>query len=88
MVLASLRHAFFRLYSSFNCILVISSLRKEVMKGFVQLKGFEVGKKKNKKYVSKTWRFSRDLEWMNGVGGGRMVRWSWVNFQCRGVLLV
>ena len=23
-----------------------------------------------------------------GVGGGRVVRWSWVNFQCRGVLLV
>ena len=22
------------------------------------------------------------------VGGGRVVRWSWVNFQCRGVLLV
>ena len=21
-------------------------------------------------------------------GGGRVVRWSWVNFQCRGVLLV
>ena len=20
------------------------------------------------------------------VGGGRVVRWSWVNFQCRGVL--
>ena len=23
-----------------------------------------------------------------GGGGGRVVRWSWVNFQCRGVLLV
>ena len=23
-----------------------------------------------------------------GRGGGRVVRWSWVNFQCRGVLLV
>ena len=23
-----------------------------------------------------------------GIGGGRVVRWSWVNFQCRGVLLV
>ena len=22
------------------------------------------------------------------VGGGRVVRWSWVNFQCRGDLLV
>ena len=22
------------------------------------------------------------------AGGGRVVRWSWVNFQCRGVLLV
>ena len=22
------------------------------------------------------------------MGGGRVVRWSWVNFQCRGVLLV
>ena len=22
------------------------------------------------------------------IGGGRVVRWSWVNFQCRGVLLV
>ena len=22
------------------------------------------------------------------VGGGRVGRWSWVNFQCRGVLLV
>ena len=22
------------------------------------------------------------------LGGGRVVRWSWVNFQCRGVLLV
>ena len=22
----------------------------------------------------------------SGVGGGRVVRWSWVNFQCRGVL--
>ena len=22
------------------------------------------------------------------VGGGRVVRWCWVNFQCRGVLLV
>ena len=22
------------------------------------------------------------------VGGGRVVRWSWVNFQCRGVLLI
>ena len=21
-------------------------------------------------------------------GGGRVVRWSWVNFQCRGVLLL
>ena len=21
-------------------------------------------------------------------GGGRMVRWYWVNFQCRGVLLI
>ena len=21
-------------------------------------------------------------------GGGRVVRWSWVNFQCRGVLVV
>ena len=24
---------------------------------------------------------------MNG-GGGRVVRWCWVNFQCRGVLLI
>ena len=24
----------------------------------------------------------------SGPGGGRVVRWSWVNFQCRGVLLV
>ena len=23
-----------------------------------------------------------------GGGGGRVVRWSWVNFQCRGVLLI
>ena len=23
-----------------------------------------------------------------GGGGGRVVRWRWVNFQCRGVLLV
>ena len=23
-----------------------------------------------------------------GRGGGRMVRWCWVNFQCRGVLLI
>ena len=22
------------------------------------------------------------------IGGGRMVRWCWVNFQCRGVLLI
>ena len=22
------------------------------------------------------------------LGGGRVVQWSWVNFQCRGVLLV
>ena len=23
----------------------------------------------------------------SGEGGGRVVRWGWVNFQCRGVLL-
>ena len=22
------------------------------------------------------------------IGGGRVVRWCWVNFQCRGVLLI
>ena len=25
---------------------------------------------------------------VGGVGGGRVVRWFWVNFQCRGVLLI
>ena len=25
---------------------------------------------------------------MTTVGGGRVVRWCWVNFQCRGVLLI
>ena len=25
---------------------------------------------------------------IKAVGGGRVVRWCWVNFQCRGVLLV
>ena len=30
----------------------------------------------------------RFLVVMKNVGGGRVVRWCWVNFQCRGVLLV
>ena len=25
---------------------------------------------------------------VGGGGGGRVVRWCWVNFQCRGVLLI
>ena len=28
------------------------------------------------------------LHFSNYLWGGRVVRWSWVNFQCRGVLLV
>ena len=28
------------------------------------------------------------LQHTGGGGDGRVVRWSWVNFQCRGVLLV
>ena len=30
----------------------------------------------------------KDRDTTSGGGGGRVVRWSWVNFQCRGVLLV
>ena len=31
----------------------------------------------------------KDIYFLNTLlGGGRVVRWSWVNFQCRGVLLV
>ena len=26
--------------------------------------------------------------WTHNVGGGRVVRWCWVNFQCRGVVLI
>ena len=29
-----------------------------------------------------------NLAYPNYIGGDRVVRWSWVNFQCRGVLLV
>ena len=29
-----------------------------------------------------------DVALIGAGGGGRVVRWSWVNFQCRGVLLV
>ena len=25
---------------------------------------------------------------LTGVGGGRVVRWCWVSFQCRGVLFI
>ena len=32
-----------------------------------------------------TWRYKQPSL---ARGGGRVVRWSWVNFQCRGVLLV
>ena len=28
------------------------------------------------------------LPTLSSSGGGRVVRWSWVNFQCRGVLLI
>ena len=28
------------------------------------------------------------LRYFDGVGGGRVVRRCWVNFQCRGVLLI
>ena len=24
----------------------------------------------------------------NNAGGGRVVRWCWINFQCRGVLVI
>ena len=30
--------------------------------------------------------FSHLLPLSGGWGGGRVVRWCWVNFQCRGVL--
>ena len=29
-----------------------------------------------------------DLKILTGTGGGRVVRWCWVNFQWRGILLV
>ena len=34
--------------------------------------------------------FPRDVldEILNLIGDGRVVRWCWVNFQCRGVLLI
>ena len=28
------------------------------------------------------------LTFYESLGGGRVVRWCWVNFQCRGVLLI
>ena len=27
-------------------------------------------------------------DYITGLGGGRVVRWCWVNFQCRSVLLI
>ena len=31
---------------------------------------------------------TQSLQYAGGGGGGRVVRWCWVNFQCRGVLLI
>ena len=34
------------------------------------------------------WSVNRTTLFLGRLGGGRVVRWCWVNFQCRGVLLI
>ena len=56
---------------------------------FIYIKRLQGGIFHPPSYISDTKLSEMYYYWLTvlySVGGGRVVRWSWVNFQCRGVL--